>query len=392
MWQKPQAPESQACTQEAKQCPDGSYVSRTGPNCEFAECPEVRDTATIISPNGGESYKVGDMVTIRWEGKDISGKLNNNLRIYWESKPTDGKPNQSGWIANNQPVTGSFDWKIRDNITPDPHYYIALQGPVLSMTDANVLDHSDAPFAIVMKDKECTDTDGGKKYSARGVINFVSYDASGNINGKTDVGDECVDAIIAGEMRKNVLREYYCDNNTRVQFENYVCPYGCASGACRAKPVLIEATYSYPYPLSWEENDIAFSLTGVSLGKILAPSGTMNSSGGNYRADEEIYALVFDLKITNKSSSGAGALLNLRRLLSEEGDMVSPNTRQFMFPGVGGYWMQPNITYEHQKVIFVVPETLREFNITTGGESNIFFTVSIGKDNTIKVAKTVEAG
>jgi hypothetical protein len=27
------------CTQEAKQCPDGSYVGRTGPNCEFAACP-----------------------------------------------------------------------------------------------------------------------------------------------------------------------------------------------------------------------------------------------------------------------------------------------------------------------------------------------------------------
>lgn len=27
------------CTQEAKLCPDGSHVSRTGPNCEFAPCP-----------------------------------------------------------------------------------------------------------------------------------------------------------------------------------------------------------------------------------------------------------------------------------------------------------------------------------------------------------------
>ena len=26
------------CTQDAKQCPDGSYVSRQGPNCEFAPC------------------------------------------------------------------------------------------------------------------------------------------------------------------------------------------------------------------------------------------------------------------------------------------------------------------------------------------------------------------
>jgi uncharacterized protein YpmB len=27
------------CTREAKLCPDGSYVERTGPNCEFADCP-----------------------------------------------------------------------------------------------------------------------------------------------------------------------------------------------------------------------------------------------------------------------------------------------------------------------------------------------------------------
>lgn len=29
-----------ACTMDAKQCPDGSYVGRTGPNCEFI-CPET---------------------------------------------------------------------------------------------------------------------------------------------------------------------------------------------------------------------------------------------------------------------------------------------------------------------------------------------------------------
>lgn len=30
-----------ACTMEAKQCPDGSYVGRTGPQCQFADCPIV---------------------------------------------------------------------------------------------------------------------------------------------------------------------------------------------------------------------------------------------------------------------------------------------------------------------------------------------------------------
>ena len=31
--------EQPACTMEAKLCPDGSSVGRTGPNCEFAPCP-----------------------------------------------------------------------------------------------------------------------------------------------------------------------------------------------------------------------------------------------------------------------------------------------------------------------------------------------------------------
>lgn len=31
--------EQVACTMDAKLCPDGSYVGRIGPNCEFAMCP-----------------------------------------------------------------------------------------------------------------------------------------------------------------------------------------------------------------------------------------------------------------------------------------------------------------------------------------------------------------
>lgn len=29
------------CTMEAKLCPDGSYVGRSGPLCQFEACPEV---------------------------------------------------------------------------------------------------------------------------------------------------------------------------------------------------------------------------------------------------------------------------------------------------------------------------------------------------------------
>lgn len=39
----PTWPSQKACTQEAKLCPDGSYVGRSGPNCEFAACPVTKE-------------------------------------------------------------------------------------------------------------------------------------------------------------------------------------------------------------------------------------------------------------------------------------------------------------------------------------------------------------
>lgn len=35
----PKSPDAHVCAFDAKQCADGSYVSRTGPKCEFAPCP-----------------------------------------------------------------------------------------------------------------------------------------------------------------------------------------------------------------------------------------------------------------------------------------------------------------------------------------------------------------
>jgi hypothetical protein len=54
------------CTLEAKICPDGSSVGRTGPNCEFAACPgttgtpeKEKDTAAL----GERIYKFGVHIT-----------------------------------------------------------------------------------------------------------------------------------------------------------------------------------------------------------------------------------------------------------------------------------------------------------------------------------------
>ncbi len=51
----PTATPATACTMEAKLCPDGSYVGRTGPNCEFSACPTGTPTispTTTATPSG----------------------------------------------------------------------------------------------------------------------------------------------------------------------------------------------------------------------------------------------------------------------------------------------------------------------------------------------------
>lgn len=56
------------CTMEAKICPDGTAVGRSGPDCAFAACPSVpngNDTIRITSPE--TDAVVGSPVTIRGE-------------------------------------------------------------------------------------------------------------------------------------------------------------------------------------------------------------------------------------------------------------------------------------------------------------------------------------
>ncbi len=49
-------PKEVACTMEVKTCPDGSYVGRSGPACEFASCPtpdqSISQECGVCGPKG----------------------------------------------------------------------------------------------------------------------------------------------------------------------------------------------------------------------------------------------------------------------------------------------------------------------------------------------------
>lgn len=61
-----------ACTAEARLCPGGSYVGRTGPHCEFAACPGSTSTPVAAPVRIGklapERGAVGTQVTLTGSG------------------------------------------------------------------------------------------------------------------------------------------------------------------------------------------------------------------------------------------------------------------------------------------------------------------------------------
>jgi hypothetical protein len=68
---------SAACPEDAKLCPDGTAVSRTGPNCEFPPCPSVEmsyDEAVKIAQKS-ECTEKGELTADHF--------YNNNSKTWW---------------------------------------------------------------------------------------------------------------------------------------------------------------------------------------------------------------------------------------------------------------------------------------------------------------------
>lgn len=55
-----------SCTQEAKLCPDGSYVGRTGPQCQFAVCPGMDSWKTFTDTSNGVTFRYPETISTKY--------------------------------------------------------------------------------------------------------------------------------------------------------------------------------------------------------------------------------------------------------------------------------------------------------------------------------------
>jgi hypothetical protein len=94
-----QKQEQVICTQDAKLCPDGSYVGRQGPKCEFKPCPKTKDETAgwktytntkygfeiRLNPNWKEKYYINNANLIKNvanAGETTDYKNANEINIY----------------------------------------------------------------------------------------------------------------------------------------------------------------------------------------------------------------------------------------------------------------------------------------------------------------------
>ena len=136
---------------------------------------------------------------------------------------------------------------------------------------------------------------------------------------------------------------------------------------------IYQMTFSAPYPVTWNEGQPQFAVTGITL-------------QGN------------QLSIAVNVQTGASAQcvpVNLRLITDEQGDMAAPsapNSPNFPLAADGTCTAAANTSYPNQVVMFEVDPAQTPFLVTTGGTSNVFFEVTTSTDNGLQIIVPQSSG
>lgn len=126
------------CPADAKLCPDGSGVGRTGPNCEFASCPTstpVSISDNVLNPLAASSWPACSLQTIKWNKNAFSPSAAIGIRLLRNGQATSSiawptiikNPNgtyssSGGYLRNN----GLFDWVVPCNLAVGGNYQVRV--------------------------------------------------------------------------------------------------------------------------------------------------------------------------------------------------------------------------------------------------------------------------
>ena len=104
-----------ACTMEAKICPDGSAVGRTGPDCEFAICPKIN---SLLSE--AEARLIAEESCVKGGEVLSSGIYNENTKTWWYDANLNSTREgcNPACVVSEETKTAEINWRCTGGILP----------------------------------------------------------------------------------------------------------------------------------------------------------------------------------------------------------------------------------------------------------------------------------
>jgi hypothetical protein len=112
-----------ACTMEAKLCPDGSAVGRTGPNCEFAECPSggsISLEARIGQEVSGLDVSIMPLAVLQDSRCPIDVQCIQAGTVKMRARLTSGLGTATQEFTIGQPITTEAETVTLTDVSPQP--------------------------------------------------------------------------------------------------------------------------------------------------------------------------------------------------------------------------------------------------------------------------------
>jgi hypothetical protein len=186
-------PAGVACTEEAKQCPDGSYVGRTGPKCEFSECPGTPNPTPIPKPGDNPGPVACTMDAKQCPDGSYVGRIGPKCEFA------------------QCPSTNANQGSVSGVITVSP----TCPGPEKNPPDPDCAPKAYATPIDIMK------------FGTPGIIKTTFSDANGAFNVSLDAGSytlyvrsgsalpRCDGVTAEVKTSKNTTANIYCDSGMR---------------------------------------------------------------------------------------------------------------------------------------------------------------------------------
>ena len=138
-----------ACTEEAKICPDGSTVGRTGPNCEFTPCPEIK---SLLSE--AEARVIAEKTCIKGGETLAPGTYNKNSKTWWYDANLNAtrKGCNPACVVNEETKTAEINWRCTGAIVPDSGVEGTVTiGPTCPVIREGDLSCADKPYITTIQ-------------------------------------------------------------------------------------------------------------------------------------------------------------------------------------------------------------------------------------------------